>query len=133
MEFRKLERKAKQSSWNWNSPLEQSRVQSRGMSSRGGVCRERRSVQVVCQSAEERKASNGARGGEKEGGGRKNKKNPPLTVNQQLCVSVWGESRRRDRAGGASSESPLKAREEAAVRGRTSAGVVLTSPAAESD
>lgn len=49
----KLERKAKQT--NWNSPLEQSRVQSRGMSSRGGVFRERRSVQVVCQNAEERK------------------------------------------------------------------------------
>lgn len=67
--FRKLERKAKKA--RWNLPLEQSLIQSTGMSSRGGVFQERRSVQVVCQSAEERKHPT------VRGGGRRGKEKKP--------------------------------------------------------
>lgn len=95
------------------------------MSSRGGVFQERGSVQVECQIAEERKHPT-VRGGGRRGCGWEKS---PVTV-METAPSV--RRCRRRSTWGSEQRVPAEAETGAAVRGRMSAGVVLTSPAAES-
>lgn len=84
---------------------------------------------LVCQYAEERKRPT-VRAGEKGKG--EGKKKPPNCESTTPACRCGGKAD-GDRAGGSEQRVPAEAERAAAVRGRTSAGVVLTSPAAESD